>query len=105
MVAHPPGHGALLAGLAGLVGLALDAQIHDVVPTDGAVVHLDIITIIIIIIIIIVIIIIIITWMSQAQSAAAFHFLTSNLFFSNTSFFFGQIFNPDDPGEAISESL
>ena len=39
VVAHPPGHGALLAGGAGLVGLALDAQVHDVVPADGAVVH------------------------------------------------------------------
>ena len=32
VVAHPPGHGALFAGGAGLVGLALDAQVHDVVP-------------------------------------------------------------------------
>ena len=32
VVAHPPGHGALLASGAGLVGLALDAQVHDVVP-------------------------------------------------------------------------
>ena len=32
VVAHPLGHGALLAGLAGLVGLALDEQVHDVVP-------------------------------------------------------------------------
>ena len=32
MVAHPPGHGALLTGSAGLVGLALDAEVHDVVP-------------------------------------------------------------------------
>ena len=31
MVTHPPGHGALLTGSAGLVGLALDAQVHDVV--------------------------------------------------------------------------
>ena len=29
---HAPGHGALLAGGRGLVGLALDAQVHDVVP-------------------------------------------------------------------------
>ena len=42
VVAHPPGHGALLAGGAGLVGLALDAQVHDVVPADGAVVHNDV---------------------------------------------------------------
>ena len=42
MVTHPPGHGALLARLAGLVGLALDAQVHDVVPADGAVVHHDV---------------------------------------------------------------
>ena len=42
VVAHPPGHSALLAGGAGLVGLALDAQVHDVVPADGAVVHHDV---------------------------------------------------------------
>jgi hypothetical protein len=35
MVAHPPGHGALLTGGAGLVGLALDAEVHDVVPKVG----------------------------------------------------------------------
>ena len=35
MVAHAPGHGALLTGGAGLVGLALDAQVHDVVPKQG----------------------------------------------------------------------
>ena len=39
VVTHPPGHGALLAGGAGLVCLTLDAQVHDVVPADGAVVH------------------------------------------------------------------
>jgi hypothetical protein len=32
MVAHAPSHRALLTGGAGLVGLALDAQVHDVVP-------------------------------------------------------------------------
>ena len=42
VVAHPPGHGALLAGGAGLIGLTLDAQVHDVVPADGAVVHNDV---------------------------------------------------------------
>ena len=35
MVAHPPGHGALLAGGTRLVGLALDAQVHDVVPVEN----------------------------------------------------------------------
>ena len=39
MIAHPPGHSALLASGTGLVGLALDAQVHDVVPADRAVVH------------------------------------------------------------------
>ena len=39
VVAHPPGHGALLAGGGGLVGLALDAQVHDAVAADGAVLH------------------------------------------------------------------
>jgi hypothetical protein len=34
MVAHAPGHGALLASGARLVGLALDAQVHDVVPAQ-----------------------------------------------------------------------
>ena len=32
MVAHPPGHRALLAGGAGLISLTLDAQVHDMVP-------------------------------------------------------------------------
>ena len=35
MVTHPPGHGALLTGGAGLVGLALNAEVHDVVPEVG----------------------------------------------------------------------
>ena len=39
MVAHSPGHCALLTGGTGLVSLTLDAQVHDVVPADGAVVH------------------------------------------------------------------
>ena len=38
----PPGHSALLAGGTRLVGLTLDAQVHDVVPADRAVVHLDV---------------------------------------------------------------
>ena len=42
VVTHSPGHGALLAGGAGLVCLTLDAQVHDVVPADGAVVHHDV---------------------------------------------------------------
>ncbi len=42
VVAHPPGHGALLAGGAGLVRLTLDAQVHDVVPADGAVVNVNV---------------------------------------------------------------
>ena len=42
VVAHPPGHRALLTGGRGLVGLALDAQVHDVVAADGAVVHNDV---------------------------------------------------------------
>ena len=29
---HAPGNGALLTGGRGLVGLALDAEVHDVVP-------------------------------------------------------------------------
>ena len=60
VVTHPPRHGTLLASGAGLarvssltdhlldqvspylVGLALDAEVHDVVATDGAVVHHDV---------------------------------------------------------------
>lgn len=38
MVADAPGDGALLAGSRGLIGLALDAKIHDVVAADGTVV-------------------------------------------------------------------
>ena len=41
VVAHPPGHGALLAGGAGLVSLALDAQVHDVVPGQWALSHVQ----------------------------------------------------------------
>merc|ERR1719422_467602 len=39
VIAHPPSHSALFTGGAGLVCLTLDAQVHDVVPADGAVVH------------------------------------------------------------------
>ena len=39
VVTHSPGHCALLTGGTGLVGLTLDAEVHDVVPADGAVVH------------------------------------------------------------------
>lgn len=42
MVADAPGHGALLAGGRCLVGLALDAQVHDVVAANGAIVHHDV---------------------------------------------------------------
>merc|ERR1712188_67685 len=38
VVAHAPGHRALHARRARLVRLALDAEVHDVVPADGAVV-------------------------------------------------------------------
>ena len=39
VVAHAPCDGTLLRGGGGLVCLALDAQVHDVVPADGAVVN------------------------------------------------------------------
>ena len=42
VIAHSPGHGAFLAGGRGLVGLTLDAQVHDVIPADGAVIHHDV---------------------------------------------------------------
>jgi hypothetical protein len=38
-VANSPGNSALVTGSRSLVRLALDAQIHDVVSADGAVVH------------------------------------------------------------------
>lgn len=38
-IAHTPGDRALLAGGRGLVGLALDAQVHYVIPANRAVVH------------------------------------------------------------------
>jgi len=41
-VAHTPSNSALLTGSAGLVGLAFDAKLHDVVTTDGAVVYHDV---------------------------------------------------------------
>jgi len=42
VVANAPGHGALLAGGGRLVRLALDAQVHDVVAANGAIVHHDV---------------------------------------------------------------
>jgi len=42
MVANSPSDGALLAGCARLVRLALDAEVHDVVAADGAVVDHDV---------------------------------------------------------------
>ncbi len=41
-VADAPGDRALLAGGGDLVGLALDAQVHDVISADGAIVHHDV---------------------------------------------------------------
>jgi hypothetical protein len=41
-IADTPGDGALLARSGSLVGLALDAEVHDVVTADGAVVDDDI---------------------------------------------------------------
>ncbi len=41
-VANPPGDGALLRRGRSLIGLAVDAQIHDVVAADGAVVDDDV---------------------------------------------------------------
>ena len=42
VVAHAPRHSALLGGRRRLVSLALDAEVHDVVATDGAVIHHDV---------------------------------------------------------------
>ena len=42
MVAHAPRDRALLRGRRCLVRLALDAEIHDVIAADGAVVHHDV---------------------------------------------------------------
>ena len=42
VVTHTPGHSALLATGRGLVSLTLNAGVHNVVPTDGTVVHYDI---------------------------------------------------------------
>ena len=43
VVTHAPGHWTLLLdSLLSLVGLTLDAPVHDVVPADGAVVHHDV---------------------------------------------------------------
>lgn len=41
-VADTPGNSALLAGSGGLVGLAVDTEVHDVVSADGAVVDNDV---------------------------------------------------------------
>lgn len=42
MIANPPSHCALLTRVGSLVGLTLDAQVHDVVSTNGTIVHDDI---------------------------------------------------------------
>lgn len=42
VITHAPSHSALFTRSRGLIGLTLDAEIHDVIPTDGAVVHHDI---------------------------------------------------------------
>ena len=42
VVTHPPCDCALFASGRGLVGLTLDAQVHDVIPANGAVVHNDV---------------------------------------------------------------
>ena len=93
MVTHTPGHRALLTCGAGLIGLALDTQVHDVVPRvkrksltnlinksswckrwiiyfpeSKFLYHLQIAQLS--------------TTISQAQRATAFHFFTSNLFLS-----------------------
>ena len=41
-VADTPSDGALLRSRRSLVGLAVDAEVHDVVAADGAVVHHDV---------------------------------------------------------------
>ena len=40
MVANSPGDGALL--IARLIGLALDARVHDVISANGAIVDVDV---------------------------------------------------------------
>merc|ERR1719470_669513 len=42
MVTHPPSNSALLTGGAGLIGLALNAEVHDVVPANSTVINHDI---------------------------------------------------------------
>ena len=42
MITNSPRHSAFFASCAGLVGLALDAEIHDVVPADGTVIDNDV---------------------------------------------------------------
>lgn len=42
MIADAPSHGTLLAGGGRLIRLALDAQVHDVVATDGTVVDYNV---------------------------------------------------------------
>ena len=42
VVAHSPGHRALFWRSRRLIGLAFDAQVHDVIPTNGTVVNDDV---------------------------------------------------------------
>ncbi len=39
VIAHTPCHRAGLRGGAALIGLTLDAQVHDVIAANGAIVH------------------------------------------------------------------
>lgn len=42
MVAHTPGYCTFLAGGRCLIRLALDAQVHNMISTNGAIVHHDV---------------------------------------------------------------
>ena len=39
MITHSPGYSAFLGGSRGLIGLAFNAQIHDMVSANGAIIN------------------------------------------------------------------